>query len=182
MDRGKLAILLMVLLACGLGLVSVAYHRWASHGVLAWWGGDSARLIADAPHAEALRLEPLDQSATAGDDRITIDGRQYRIVARKDVTTALGLDHVRRGLLDDGNFVWPAAPAERPPRWDDALVFSDGARRITVLFDFADRRLGRTDAQSTLSIDENAKGWQDFFADLFAGKGGAAAKTQRPLP
>jgi len=175
MDRSKLAILLMVLLACGLGLTSVVYHHWASHGVLAWWGGDMARLIADAPRVEALRLEPLekpDSAATA--DTLVVDGRQYAVAQRKDVTTAIGLDHLRRGLLDDANFSWSAPSPATPVRWSDALVFSDGARRIVVVFDLTDRRLGRADASSSLAIDQIATGWEEFFADQFL------ATTRKP--
>ena len=159
MDRSKLAILLMVVLACGLGLTSVVYHHWASHGVLAWWGGDMARLIADAPRVEALRLQPSekpDSDPTA--DRLDVNGRQFVVSQRKDVTTAIGLDHLRRGLLDDANFSWSAPPPASAPHWSDALVFSDGARRIVVVFDLTNRRLGRADSSTTLAIDQIATG------------------------
>ena len=168
MDRSKLAILLMVVLACGLGLTSVVYHHWASHGVLAWWGGDMARLIADAPRVEALRLQPSekpDSDPTA--DRLDVNGRQFVVSQRKDVTTAIGLDHLRRGLLDDANFSWSAPPPASAPHWSDALVFSDGARRIVVVFDLTNRRLGRADSSTTLAIDQIATGWEEFFADQF---------------
>ncbi|HEX4000421.1 MAG TPA: hypothetical protein VHX65_17855 [Pirellulales bacterium] len=169
MDRSRLAILLMFVVACGLGLVSVGYHTWASHGVLAWWGGDMARLIADAPRVEALRLRPADESkktpaGAASADMLLVTGKAYVVVQRKDVTAALGLDHLRRGLLDDGNFVWPAKAEPAAVRWSDALVFSDTTRRLVVVFDFVDHRIGRTDGATTLEIDQIARGWQDFFA------------------
>jgi hypothetical protein len=168
MDRGKLAILLMVTLACGLGLTSVVYHHWASHGVLAWWGGDMARLIADAPRVEALRLQTLDKTDSAVTaDKLVVDGRQYVVSQRKDVTAAIGLDHLRRGLLDDANFSWSAPPPASAPRWSDALVFSDGARQIVIVFDLTNRRLGRADSSTTLAIDQIATGWEEFFADQF---------------
>jgi hypothetical protein len=176
MDRGKIAILTMVVLACALGLTSVVYHRWASHGVLAWWGGDMARLIADAPQVEALRLqesaEPANAAATMQPaDWPVLDGKQYVVSQRKDVTSALGLDHLRRGLLDDANFLWSAAPPASVPHWSNALVFSDGAGRLVVVFDLANRRVGRADASATLAIDQIATGWEEFFADQFPSGG-----------
>lgn len=174
MDRSKLAILLMVLLACALGLTSVVYHRWASHGVLAWWGGDMARLIADAPRVAALRLQPADASQTAPPtDSLVVDGKQYIVSDRKDVTAAIGLDHLRRGLLDDGNFGWSAPPlTANSADWQYALEFSDSSNRLVIVFDLRARRLGRADASTTLAIDQlgdphAATGWEEFFADQF---------------
>lgn len=167
MNRGKLAILAMFLLACVLGLVSVGYHSWASHGVLAWWGGDLARLVADAPQAEALELQPLRAGQSSQpNDTLTIGGRTCAVGKRKNVSAASGLDHLRRGLLDHGNFVWPAQLVEPADTWTDALVFGDGTRRATVLFDFANHRVGRPDAATVLAIDKIASGWQDFFNDV----------------
>jgi hypothetical protein len=177
MDRGKLAIVLMVVLACGLGLASIVYHRWASHGVLAWWGGDIARLIADAPRVETLRLRAADTAeAEQPADTLLVDGKQYVVSQREDVTAAIGLDHLRRGLLDDGNFIWPPPPRASAPRWSNALVFSDASRRLVVVFDLADRRLGRADASTTLAIREIATGWKEFFADQFPSKDRATNK------
>ncbi len=168
MNRGKLAILLMFLVACVLGLVSVGYHSWASHGVLAWWGGDLARLVADAPKVEALELQPLDanQSPKIGAS-LAVGGRIYAVRQRKDVSMATGLDHLRRGMLDDGNFVWPVKPVGSAEDWTDALVFGDGTRQVTVLFNFAAHRLGRPEATTMLVIDQIASGWHDFFGDVF---------------
>jgi hypothetical protein len=173
MDRSKAAILLMVVLACGLGLTSVVYHRWASHGVLAWWGGDTARLIADAPRVEALRLHSATPTEIAPPaDMLLVDGKQYVASQRKDVTAAIGLDHLRRGLLDDGNFLWSAPPlAAKSADWGYALVFIDGPRQLVVVFDLPSRRMGRADASKTLAIDQIATGWQDFFADQFPAAG-----------
>jgi len=178
MDRSKAAILLMVVLACGLGLTSVVYHRWTSHGVLAWWGGDMARLVADAPRVEALRVQPANAVETAQlADFVLVNGKPYNVSQRKDVTAAIGLDHLRRGLLDDGNFVWSAPPlAAKSADWGYALAFIDGSRRLVVVFDLTDRRMGRADASTTLAIDQIATGWQDFFADQFPPAGPVARK------
>lgn len=171
MNRGKLAILAMFVIAGILGLVSVGYHTWASHGVLAWWGGDAARLIADAPQCRAIELQPGGgNEPSKRDQTLQIDGQIYRIVRSREVAAVEGLDHLRRGLLDDGNFVWPAQPLPHAEHWTDALVFSDGTRQATVLFDFAGHRVGQPDASTVLAIDQIASGWQDFFNDVWPKK------------
>ena len=101
---------------------------------------------------------------------MTIDGVRYEIVERKDVAAAEGIDHVRHGLLDDGNFVWDRHFADKP-RWQFGLEFSDGPperpQRLIVVFSIDDQRIRRSDSGATLAISPIATGWQEFFADQF---------------
>src|ERR1700693_5807397 len=39
MHRGKLVILLMVVVGCAMGGISVAFHHWLARRAIAWWGG-----------------------------------------------------------------------------------------------------------------------------------------------
>jgi hypothetical protein len=167
MNRGKLAIVLMIGLACALGLLSIVYHRWVSHGVLAWLGGDRSRLVADASTVTAYKVEP-GRPSTAEDESMELNRQSYHIIATQDVSKAFGLDHVRHGLLDDQNFVWPARSAGANDDWNYVLVFDDGRLRTDMLFDFKNRRLGRAGNDTVLTIDPVASGWEDFFKETFS--------------
>lgn len=145
-----------MLLGLGAAVAAILFQRHQTHRCLAFYGADHARRIAAAPIVELVTLEPGPRPAV--------------VVARerRDISRAPGLVHLRRGLVEDANFMWhdvPNAdsrverdaaavrgtvPDGRLPRdaWDIAIEFSepagDGgaagaiARRTQLVFDLQD--------------------------------------------
>jgi len=124
----------LVCLGVVAGAVAIAYQRGQTRRCLDFYGADVARLVATAPRVEMWTLAPADAGGADAPARL-------RAVARRDVSQAAGLVHLRRGLVEDANFRWSAAGSAggRLPAgaWDVALAFSDperdGAEAILVI-------------------------------------------------
>lgn len=119
--------LVVGLLALGVtaGATAIAYQRGQTRRCLAFYGSAVARRVAEAPRVEVWTL-----AATGEPGRL-------RAVSRRDVSRAPGLVHLRRGLVEDANFRWPAAGEggrSRLPEesWEVALAFTDPADPATT--------------------------------------------------
>jgi hypothetical protein len=110
--------------------VFAVWFQWSqTRRCLALYGARATRSIQSAPRVELWRLQT--------------DASTGRVVAldRIDVSTARGLVHLRRGLVEDANFRWSAEP-DRPrsaPNWDWAFAFFESpgsaAAAATVAID-----------------------------------------------
>jgi hypothetical protein len=127
---GSLLVVAILLLGFLAATVAISYQRLQTRRCLAFYGPEAARRVAKAPRVELWRLAPT--------------GRPGRLVAtsRLDVSTAKGIVHLRRGLVEDAGFRWHEAGAGgRLPEeaWDYALVFSDPTAdgRTTIVLDLA---------------------------------------------
>lgn len=114
--RGRSLVVGLLLLGFAAAATGIAYQRMQTRRCLDFYGPEVARLVTAAPRVELLRLAP---GRGAG-----------RLVAgsARDVSTAKGLVHLRRGLVEDANFDWRQPPdSARLPdgAWDLAFVFSD---------------------------------------------------------
>jgi hypothetical protein len=118
-SRGTAIVIGLVLLGLVAAGTGIWYQRGQTRRCLDWYGAEAARHITAAPRVELVRL------GAAG-----AAGRLAAVFSR-DITSAKGLVHLRRGLVEDANFLWPSeAAADRLPEtaWDLGLVFSDPAR------------------------------------------------------
>lgn len=111
-------LLVVSLLALGLAaaVLAIGYQRLQTRRCLDFYGVAAARRVSKAPRVELWTLAP------GG-----LPGR-LMATARRDISAAKGIVHLRRGLVEDAGFRWDAhAPAGRLPdeTWDYALVFSD---------------------------------------------------------
>ncbi len=61
MHRGKSVILLMALVGCLLGWVSVSFSPWLSRHAIPLWGSAGVASIRTAPHVAALELRRRDR-------------------------------------------------------------------------------------------------------------------------
>lgn len=127
---GRWLVVGLLALGATAGIAAIAYQLRQTGRCLAFYGVDVARRVSEAPVVEVWRLAP------------TSDAGVLRTVARRDVSRAPGLVHLRRGLVEDANFSWP--PGEPSPQrlsgdvWDVALVFSDpeqGGGTATLVID-----------------------------------------------
>lgn len=125
-SRGTAVVAGMLATALALAAFAVWFQWRQTRRCLDFYGGDVARLVQAAPRIELWRLDP-----TTGDAP-----PQPR--TRTVVTTAPGIVHLRRGLVEDANFVWNgrASPGGRPT-WSVALAFfpETGAEPAVLLFD-----------------------------------------------
>jgi hypothetical protein len=163
MHRGKLVILLMVVIGCAMGGISIAFHHWLARRAIAWWGRDNIGLITEAPRVNAIKLRQAGTSESG--EVVTIDGERYQITERKDVGGAEGIDHLRHGLVEDGNFDWKKRLPGKP--WQYGLEFQNGNQRLIVVFNLKEQCIGRSDSGATLPIAPVATGWSEYFAAQF---------------
>jgi hypothetical protein len=129
---GGRLVLGMLVVGLLLALFAVWFQWRQTRRCLDFYGPLAARHIQSAPRVELWEL----------------DGRPDAPRRRIDITSARGLVHLRRGLVEDANFIWPAfrwsATADATaggPAWDVALAFfeSDAATEpgTLLLIDFA---------------------------------------------
>ena len=101
----------------GIAVCLAAFAIWfqwrQTRRCLDFYGATVARSIQSAPRVELWDL-------AAGGDLARPEP-----VHRLDVSTARGLVHLRRGLVEDANFAWGDAAAA--PSWDVALAFFNAA-------------------------------------------------------
>ena len=161
MNRGKLAVLLMLGVAAGLAAFALWWNVTAGSRTLEFWGRDAgARIIAPDAKVELLWLEPADE--TAKHERLKIGGRPLAVVAKTDVTGARGLVHARHSLLEDASFAWDA-PAAETGDYTLAARFQGDGGATTVAFDFAKEQLVHVESgRSAKAAQKIASGWKTF--------------------
>ena len=142
---GTWLVVALLLMGVAAAAGAIVFHRRTTMRCLEFYGPRAARRITSAATVELVMLRP-----GSGPRRLAES-------SRLDVSGAPGLVHLRRGLVEDANFVWPDRPARdgrrgeqrgesssrpgtAPPRsrpleaWDVALVFSDpGSGDVTTL-------------------------------------------------
>lgn len=146
----------MVGLGLALAILAIVYQRGQTRRCLAFFGPEHARRVAAAGRVELFLLAPSG-----------VEGR-LAAVDRLDVSTAGGLVHLRRGLVEDANYVWPPdavwdrdKTGEEPPatvrlpatRWTHAMRFSEEGTdegETTIVFALPD---------SAATRDGGADGW-----------------------
>jgi hypothetical protein len=122
-SRGTRLVIGLVLLGLAAAATGIWFQRQQTRRCLAFYGGPASRQISAASSVELWTLGP-----GSGPGRL-------RVLERRDVSQARGLVHLRRGLVEDANFLWhdAASPLEaaavRLPdgAWDCALAFTDPA-------------------------------------------------------
>lgn len=114
-DRPSGIPLVVGLLVIGAALAAFAlgFQRWQTSHCLAFYGGGIARAITTAPVVELWQVAPGGGPGRLAGSR------------RCDVSTAPGIVHLRRGLVEDANFDWR-------PR--DAAPLAADAWRVAVAF------------------------------------------------
>jgi hypothetical protein len=118
-SRPSGAPLVVGLLALGTALAAFAlgFQRWQTSRCLAFYGGGIARAITAAPVVELWNLSP-----GSGPGRLMA-------AVDCDVSTAPGMVHLRRGLVEDANFDWRPRTGPRLPAdaWQVAVAFRPAA-------------------------------------------------------
>jgi hypothetical protein len=133
-SAGRTVVVGLLGVAVALAVFAVWFQWRQTRRCLAFYGAEAARLIQGAPRTELWKL--------------AVDPATGRIVAteRRDISSARGLVHVRRGLVEDANFAWGTVTAARPAPtdWDEALAFFPAAG---------------TEPPTVLAFDLDGTGW-----------------------
>lgn len=114
----------LVALGIAAGITGIAWQRGQTRRCLGFYGAEVARAITTAPHVELWSgVRPGDRPGT------------WLAATRRDVSAARGLVHLRRGLVEDANFLAGTASTGDGDRgggeaadfgWSHVLVFSRG--------------------------------------------------------
>lgn len=161
-NGGKLAILVIILVASVLGSFGWLWH--AAHGqrVIEAWGSDSAMAIRHGTRVELFRVggAPIEEGTP-----ITVGDEQLWLSDKRDITGAHELNHYQRALADDYSYAWDAPGGECTPQWSQALRFDYQGDRTTLVFDFACLRVLNVEKGVPLHLEEKtARALQGFLA------------------
>jgi len=115
---GRLAVAAMVGLGLTLATYAVWHQRTQTRRCLALFGAESARRIASSSRVELWRVRPAEREGV------------LEVVARLDISSAPGLVHLRRGLVEDANYSWPPAVVSAEDRGSRRAAGPTGAAGI----------------------------------------------------
>jgi hypothetical protein len=163
--RGTALVVGLLLLGIAAACTGIWYQWEQTRKCLAVYGAAAAGRIASAPRVELLELADGDSPG------------RLREVARRDISGAKGLVHLRRGLVEDANFRWENAgepPGERMPAqaWDWAIVFSDpgdpaGEETVVVIdFDAAGGHLAVVGRPGRIGLGRLERGLETWIKGL----------------
>jgi len=152
----------MIVLATALAAFAVWFQWGQTRRCLAFYGSEAAHRIQLAPRVELWRLG-ADGTARPPDPG-----------ARTDVSSARGLVHLRRGLVEDANFSWdqPDRPAGDRAAEPWALAFFDDAAApepatvVIIRLDAAGGTLAVAGRPGTLNLGRLAAGLRTWLADV----------------
>lgn len=164
--RLVVGLLVLGLTAAGVGI----WFQWQqTRRCLEFYGVEAAGQISRAPRVELWSLRP----------RVD-DGHTGRLLTtqQRDISAAKGLVHLRRGLVEDANFIWSKPPGGDQPlpdaAWDVALVFADDldAARVVLAValgsDTEPAQLTVLGRPGRVGLGKMAKGLRDWVAATMA--------------
>jgi hypothetical protein len=174
-NRGKLAVASMILLALLLAAFALWWNVTSGRQALEFWGQDGARRIADeSDRVELLWLRP--PAGESAENALIIGERTYAVAAAKEVTGARGLIHARRSLVQDASFVWGANDPLPAGHYSVAVRFRDDSGTTTAAFDFERLLIAHVESQGQQAAAAKIiEGWKEF-----AQRHRAASRTEDP--
>ncbi len=164
----------VALLGIGLLAASAAWYSryFQTHRSLGYWGSPAVLLIrAGQPvelwQLERLPTEPQGDGPLKNGEILECNGRRYRITARKDVTRAPGLLHLRAMLLSDDSFTWQRQfdAVEHDSRKLVVLVFHQDARQLKVWLDPQTARIGSPPDRPWLDASPKSAFWKRWLSE-----------------
>ena len=190
MNRGKLTIVSIFVLAGSLTAFAVWYRHYAGRLCLEYWGAEAAVRIQESKDVQLWKLEPVDQSMSTTPDSaekkdplqtIEVLGEKYEVTSVEDISQKSGLKHLQRALIEDRTYVWGPRATDSDiaggddseddsggdnGKWEYVLVFRDAAGESRVAFDIKSQRVGDVsrDATAVLDATKMAKFLRIFFS------------------
>lgn len=166
---GKWLILGFFAVALVMASSAWAFYFRQQRRPLELWGAEAATLIVQAPQVEAWRLSADVESGIPEGDRhsIAVESSRLRIVERRDIASARGLLHFRKGLLNDRCFDWNAKTPAPPDAWRYGLRFNGGGSQATLLFAPDSQRVRLWERGAEVSIAPISAGLATFLQEQF---------------
>jgi hypothetical protein len=133
LDRGKVTVLAILVLAAAAGGYAVWTRSGESPQAIELWGADTAKLLVNARQVEVRRVvsEPFQ-----GTQKITDPaGKSVLAGPPRDLTSLRDLTYIRRALLNDDFFAWDQSPEGCEPRWAFVIAFRDQGQAATIWID-----------------------------------------------
>lgn len=142
---GKLVIIGILAVALAAAGISWWFRYDATWKTARFWGPDAARLIRDARQIEMLGVRTPDRlTALNIIERVSMDGKEYEVYFKRDISHARGISHFRNALLENRNYDWPADLPSDEITWYLILRFqNDSGPPLLVPFSRHEPRLGR---------------------------------------
>lgn len=169
LDRGKLAVLLMLTVAVAAAGFAWWWNVERTKRSLALYGSEGAWLVRNGQLVEILKLASDKAGELSGDDAaddasLAVGNLRFKVVARYDVSRVKGLIHARAALVDDPSYEWETPPQGVRGDANPWLVrFADERGEIYLAIDPKERRLTVLPAgKSVRLIPKIADGWQSF--------------------
>lgn len=166
MNRGKLTIIAILILAGGLTSFAVWFRHYAGRRSLEYWGSQAAVRIQESKNVRLFRLAPIEDAPDAGEvpdsgdvsessgESISVLGDEYRIALEEDVSEKPGLQHLQRALIEDRTYVWNNEPLAEPQiEWDYILDFKDAEGVSRVAFELDGPWICNVSGGSQRSLD-----------------------------
>jgi hypothetical protein len=159
-NRGAILVILLVVAGLTAASVAVWYQHRQTRRALDLWGAATAQRIERAAVVELFELDGDTPSGILDDEPAV------------DISSAPGVLHFRRSLLQDANFHWqPASEAvESDNTWDYAARFSDDEGNVTVLFDLDRGTVANRAAPGRVALvtEKMSLGLSRFFDEVLA--------------
>jgi len=167
---GKYVILALLALGAAAAVGSWSYYALVQRWPMRFWGAETARLIAQAPQVEALRLEYAHVSDVkpASEPFVVVDRQRLVDVEKHDITGRPGLGHVRSALLNTASFGQTYDMVDDQPVWHYALRFSNDSQTATVVFSGDGQWTASSEGTTSVSLTPVADELASFLREQFS--------------
>lgn len=165
--EGKYAIIAVLVIGLAGAAGGWLYRSQLQRRAIMLFGTEAAELFQQAPQVELLKLRAFDEAgASNAEPPFSAAGTKFAIAARRDISHAPGLIHLRHSLISDKSFEWSAPLDDCRPHWPYALRFADGRRSATLLLDLDCRQALLVESAARVSIKPMAQGLAAFIDKL----------------
>lgn len=177
MDRGKLLIVALILLAAAAGGFALWFTLRSRSFALELWGSEAGLIVRDAERVSLSRLRPLPSGdgetphATAETgETLQVGGTRYAVTASRPIGEAPGLIKLRLALLEnrayEAGYEGGVPPSAGPPTtWRYLLRFERGDRRVSVLLDGELEQLRHHEADREAAVTPISRFLRQFVSD-----------------
>ncbi|MFT5525886.1 MAG: hypothetical protein ACI9G1_002201 [Pirellulaceae bacterium] len=161
MNSGKLTILVILIVAVLMGGSAWLYQFQRGRQLQKAWGMDNLLLIHEAPQVELIVLANT-QSLDSQGDTFSIDGADWLIEKRIDLSQTNGLINARAPLVRDHSYLWEpgeseaeqseAEQSESATQWAFAIRFKDATSQATLAFSTKQSRIMLLERNSIVAV------------------------------
>jgi hypothetical protein len=177
LNRGKLVVIFIFMVALAMAGFALWWNWGLGRRSLEYWGQESGLAIRDAKTVQLMRLVEQPGNPDESGEFFQLDGRTWKVVQTKDVSSAQGLVHARHAFLEDASFQWDQPVDFSHPDWQYAVRFQADQEQATILLDLKLGAAGFWEAKRAVHLSpKTASGWTKFTGRFFPEEGAASPK------